>query len=79
MASLMSQLGVDRLSIEDRVRLINEVSESLEAEIPPQPSVDLREELDRRLAEYRANPEPGCTLDEIESQFRARLRSCGGK
>lgn len=53
MASLLSTLGIDALSIEQRWQLLRELSESLEAEAEERPPVGRRplteEEFQRRL------------------------------
>jgi putative addiction module component (TIGR02574 family) len=73
MSPTMQDLGIDRMSTEDRLRLIEEIWDSLSAvdqlEIPE----SHREELDRRLAAADADPSAGSPWEEV----RARLR--GGK
>lgn len=73
MSPTIQDLGIDRLSAEDRIRLIGEIWDSLvEAELPEIPESHLRE-LDRRLALADADPRRGAPWEEV----RARLR--GGK
>lgn len=66
----MKELGIDRLGREERLRLIEEIWESLapveNLEIPE----SHREELDRRLAAADADPSAGRPWEEA----RARLR-----
>lgn len=68
--STLQQLGIDRMSSEERLRLIGEIWESLtpidQLEIPE----DHRQELDRRLAAADADPGAGRPWEEV----RARLR-----
>ena len=70
MSSTLQELGIDRLSNEERLRLIGEIWESLtpidQLEIPE----SHREELDRRLADADADPAAGRPWEEV----RARLR-----
>ena len=70
MTPTMQTLGIDRMSPEDRLRLIGEIWDSLsptdELEIPE----SHREELDRRLAAADADPAAGSSWEEV----RARLR-----
>jgi putative addiction module component (TIGR02574 family) len=70
MSPTMEQLGIDRLSSEDRLQLIGEIWESLtpidQLEIPE----SHRQELDRRLAAADADPSAGRPWGEV----RARLR-----
>lgn len=63
----LKSLGIQQLSVEDRLALIEELWESLstnEAGIPLTQSQ--RDELDRRLADYRARPEQGVSLEQLE-------------
>ena len=47
----MASLGIDRLSTEDRIRLVDEILESLPADREPPPLTEAQaRELDRRLA-----------------------------
>jgi putative addiction module component (TIGR02574 family) len=70
MSSTMQDLGIDRMSAEDRLRLIEEIWDSLspadQGEIPE----SHREELDRRLAAANAEPSAGAPWEEV----RARLQ-----
>jgi putative addiction module component (TIGR02574 family) len=70
MSPTLHDLGIDRMSPEDRLRLIGEIWDSLspadQSEIPE----SHREELDRRLAAADANPAAGAPWEEV----RARLR-----
>lgn len=69
MSASMRELGIDRLSAEDRLQLIGEIWDSLAPESEPIPQSH-REELDRRLAAADANPSAGRPWEEV----RARLR-----
>jgi putative addiction module component (TIGR02574 family) len=69
MAPTMQDLGIDRLSAEHRLRLLNEIWESLSHEDTPIPESH-RDELDRRLAAADADPAAGRPWEEV----RARLR-----
>jgi putative addiction module component (TIGR02574 family) len=75
MASLMSALGVDRMSVEDRLRLVEEIWDSLgpAAELPPLTDAQ-KQELDRRVAVLDANPETVSTWEEVEARILARLK-----
>jgi putative addiction module component (TIGR02574 family) len=71
MSPNIQDLGIDRMSPEDRLRLIGEIWDTLspadQLEIPE----SHREELDRRLAAADADPSTGSPWEEV----RARLRS----
>lgn len=70
MAPTLHDLGIDRLSREDRLRLLGEIWDTLtpvaEDEIPE----SHREELDRRLAAADVDPGAAPSWEEV----RARLR-----
>jgi len=68
MSPTIHDLGIDRMSVEDRLRLIEEIWDSLSCagDIPE----SHRQELDRRLAAADADPSAGAPWDEV----RARLR-----
>ena len=69
MAPTIHDLGIDRLSVEQRLQLMAEIWDSLSVETTPIPESH-REELDRRLAATDADPEAGRPWDDV----RARLR-----
>jgi putative addiction module component (TIGR02574 family) len=68
--SNMHRLGIDAWSVEDRLRLIGEIWESLDhaADVPE----SHREELDRRLARADADPTAGSSGEEVLARLRAR-------
>jgi len=75
MASLLTSLGIDRLSVGERLQLVQEIWESLAsspAELPL--SEDLKQELDRRLAALDANPQDVVPWEEVEARALARLQ-----
>lgn len=69
MSSDMHQLGIDHWSVDDRLRLIGEIWDSLES--PSEISDSHREQLDRRLDAADADPNGGSPWEEV----LARLRS----
>ncbi len=75
MSSLMSSLGVDRLSPAERVQLVEEILDSLDGDREPPPITEAqRKELDRRLAILEANPAGASPWEEVEARVLARLR-----
>lgn len=69
MTPTIQDLGIDRLSAEHRLRLIEEIWESLSTDSTAIPESH-REELDRRIAAADADPIAGKPWEEV----RARLR-----
>jgi putative addiction module component (TIGR02574 family) len=65
----LQELGIDRLSSDERLRLIEEIWDTLTLD-PIEIPQSHREELDRRLAAADADPAAGRPWDEV----RARLR-----
>jgi putative addiction module component (TIGR02574 family) len=69
MPQTLQELGLDRWSPEDRLRLIGELWDSLDPIEQTELSDVDRKELDRRLAAADAHPEAGRPWEEV----RARL------
>jgi putative addiction module component (TIGR02574 family) len=75
MSQALQALGIDRLSVEERISLVQEIWESIAAEVDQLPLTDAeREELDRRLAAHRANPAAAIPWEQVEAEALARLR-----
>ncbi|MBI1321583.1 hypothetical protein GC170_00130 [bacterium] len=75
MSSKMRLLGIDHLSIDERIDLVHEIWDSIAAE----PGVThltttQRQEIERRLAEHEADPEDTVSWEEVESQALERFR-----
>ncbi|MBM3359780.1 MAG: addiction module protein [Betaproteobacteria bacterium] len=59
------------LPVEERVRLVEAIWDSISAVPEALPLTQWqREELDRRLAEFEADPEAGSTLEEVFVRIR---------
>lgn len=73
MAPTMKDLGIDRLSVADRIALAQEIWDSIAADPQPLPlTEDLKQMLDRRLAELDANPGNVLTWEEIKARIERR-------
>ena len=59
------------LPIDDRVRLVEAIWDSISA-VPDAITLTdwQKQELDRRLAEYEADPDAGSTLEEVFARIR---------
>jgi putative addiction module component (TIGR02574 family) len=65
-APKLQELGIDRLSIEDRLALAEAIRESVEREIGQATlSEGQRKELERRLADSIARPDAVISWDEV--------------
>jgi putative addiction module component (TIGR02574 family) len=75
MSPTLQELGIDRLSAEDRLSLAEAILESIarEAEQAPLPEGQ-RKELERRLADSIARPEAVTPWEEIKARALARAR-----
>lgn len=59
------------LPVEERVRLVEAIWDSISAVPEALPLTQWqREELDRRLAEFEADPEAGSTLEDVFARIR---------
>jgi putative addiction module component (TIGR02574 family) len=69
MAAHMKDLGIDRLSAEDRLALVQESWDSLAAEMEHAPLTgSQRQEVDRRLAAHRENPSAAIPWEQVEAR-----------
>ena len=76
MAPTLQALGIDHMSVEDRISLATAIWDSIEAQ-PHDPLLsDLqRQELDRRLVAYAANPKDVIPWEQMQSDAIARFKS----
>jgi putative addiction module component (TIGR02574 family) len=75
MSITLQSLGIDRLSIPERIALVQEIWNSIAAEVEQTPLTEAqRQEVDRRLAAHRANPQAAIPWEQVEAEALARLR-----
>lgn len=75
MSSLYHSLGIDRLSVDERLALVGEIWDSIAAEVEKAPLTEAqREEVDRRLAADRAKPGTAIPWEQVKAEALARLR-----
>jgi putative addiction module component (TIGR02574 family) len=73
MALTMKELGIDRLSPEERVALALEIWESLgEARTPTRLTAEQQAELIRRDADLDANPDIALTWEQIRESVEKK-------
>ncbi len=74
MTAILEELGIDRMTIVERIALAQEILDSVAAE---QPRASLseakRHELGRRIADQAANPEDGVPWEDVEASALARF------
>lgn len=75
MAVSLKSLGIRRLGIEERLRLVEEIWDSIAADSAAIPLTQTqRDELDRRIAEHEANPDDVVSWEEVKSTLAKRLK-----
>jgi putative addiction module component (TIGR02574 family) len=75
MSSLITALGIDRMSADERLQLVQEIWDSLADEVEVSPLTEAqRQEVDRRWAAHLANPEAAIPWAQVEAEILDRLR-----
>ena len=70
MSATMKSLGIDQLSVTERILLVEEIWDSI-MEVPEQvPLAEAQKtELDARLAKYEADPHAGAPWEEVKARL----------
>ena len=72
----LQTLGIDQLSRDERLVLVQDIWDSIAKEDSNVPLSDSqRIELDRRLAAHRANPDAAIAWEQVEAEALSRLQS----
>ena len=66
-------MDFSHLSVSERLQLVEDLWDSIDDEQIPIPDWH-RQELDRRLAEYRASPEAGIPWEEVRDRLYKLIR-----
>jgi putative addiction module component (TIGR02574 family) len=75
MSVSLKSLGIDRLSVEERLVLVEELWDSIAENSAAVPLTDAqRAELDRRLADHEAHPEDVVSWEEVKDSISSRLK-----
>ena len=75
MPSLLSALGLDHLSVAERLQLVEELWDSIAPSLEQLPLTEAqRHELDRRLAALQAGATKVVPWEEVEARALARFR-----
>ncbi len=75
MAPTLQTLGIDRMSVEDRISLATAIWDSIATEPhPPLLTEAQRLELERRLADHAANPDDVVPWEEVKAEALARFQ-----
>ena len=74
MSPTLQALGIDRLSVGERIALVQEIWDSIAADAERSPlTEEQKQEVDRRLAAHRANPQAAIPWEQVEAEALARL------
>lgn len=71
MSDSLKSLGIERLSVAERLLLVEALWDSIAADT--QLTDAQRVELDRRLADHEASPDEVVSWEEVQSSIAARL------
>ena len=75
MSVSLKSFGIDRLSVEERLTLVEELWDSIAEDSAAVPLTDAqRAELDRRLADHEAHPDDVVSWDDVKASIAARLK-----
>lgn len=70
----MKSLGIDKLSVAERILLVEEIWDSIAESNDAAPLQDWqKDELERRVQAHKANPKAGSTWEEVKERLRAKL------
>lgn len=74
MTPTLESLGIDRLSIADRIRVAQAILESIaqQSEAPPRLTEAQRQELERRLEDAARNPDDVVDWEQVRAEALAR-------
>jgi putative addiction module component (TIGR02574 family) len=76
MSSLLTSLGIDWLSVAERLQLVQEIWDSIAPSLEQLLLTQAqRDELDRRLAALEASPTRVIPWEEVETRALARFRT----
>ena len=75
MTLTMNALGIDRLSVDDRLALMHEIWDSIAAEPRNTYLSDAqRDELERRVAEHERNPQDVVPWEQVKADALTRFQ-----
>jgi putative addiction module component (TIGR02574 family) len=70
MSPTLKTLGLDQLSVAERILLVEEIWDSIAAEAENLPlSEAQQQDLKRRVAAYEANPKAGSNWEEVKARL----------
>jgi putative addiction module component (TIGR02574 family) len=75
MSVSLKSLGIDQLSVEERLALVEALWDSIAESTGELPLTEAQQaELDRRLAEHEAHPDDVVPWEDVKTSIEARLK-----
>jgi len=72
MAATMKSLGIDQMSLDDRMRLLEEIWDSIAVNPDAMPLTEAQQkDLQARLDAHKDNPKAGSTWEEVKTRLRS--------
>lgn len=76
MPATMKTMGIDQLSVPERLALVQDIWDSIAEDSERAPlSDELKKEIDRRQDAYEQNPESAIPWEQVEAEAMARMKS----
>ena len=70
MSPTLKSLGIDQLSVAQRILLVEEIWDSIAAEVEEIPLTEAqKQDLQRRIAAYEANPKAASSWEEVKARL----------
>ena len=70
----LKDLGIDKLNVDERLAIVQEIWDTIPVDSPDVPLTEAqRAELDRRIADHEAHPDDVIPWDEVKASVRSRL------
>jgi putative addiction module component (TIGR02574 family) len=71
MSPTLKTLGIDQLSVAERILLVEEIWDSIGVDNGEIPLTEAqRQDLQRRIAAYEADPKTGASWEEVKARLR---------
>jgi putative addiction module component (TIGR02574 family) len=71
MSPTLKALGIDQLSIAQRILLVEDIRDSIAPEAEQIPLTEAqKQDLQRRIEAYEANPKAGSTWEEVKARLQ---------
>ena len=75
MGASVKSLGIDRLSVDERLALVEDIWDTIATDSAALPLTNTqRAELDRRIAEHEARPEDVVPWEDVRTSIAGRLK-----